>query len=1552
MLTPTRIRLVNVGIERPRFPDLIIDMRAGIDAEDVVIMLQNGGGKTTLISMWLHLYEPHRNRFLAKMAQRAQKKDGPPKEFDHYIPVGQTTYLVCEHAIPDAAPNLFGQVPRLVAGYAAWRDSDAQERAEERFFCFVSTDELTFDTLPLRSTTGQVTDRDTFFDSLTAAKQHHPTLQLADETNDRRWQDELRSHKFDLDFLRQFLLRMNVDEGATDRLFTYNSSRTFINSLVDILADDADIKVITDQLNRLRGKVASRTVNLATEQFLEAAIKHTRLLADSAATYTSELKARDAALSQWAHASHVVEQWTQLTATTLSRVDAIVEDARDRHDTARDQHRHLSQQHAASMVRRRDMELEQVRADLAAAEREVAAATHEQHVAHACTYLAATATHAQIKQQAAEQIASKENAAAPLRDRLATAAHALTGRYTAEAADLAGQRRQIDTDDKTARQEQQRIVEAQPVLAGQRTDARRDLEDVKQRRKDGEILRRQLGDAQTLLPGESGQQALDRHQSAAADARRDRTHAAAGATAAVAAAKRATADARALQSSINEANSAITEAELRQQSWKKASDQLGAALLQSGLIDIDVVSLDDHADILESTLRGHRDTLRAQVRDHSIAASHLDRNVEALHREHLLPPRRDVEVLAATVRAATNCTVYPGWQWLAALPSPELAEEIARRHPEVADGLVVAIDDDYPQIAAWLTTHSAQLNLAEPVVVTTIAAFQTPSADEVPERVVVLPDPAHWDKAAGQQAIETTRDRHQQALLDQDAAQNRASEVDHLLRELDRWQTEIGSGAQDRLATTISGLHDDHTALVDQQNQLYQEAHEAESLAEQLGAQVDQHRQAEQAALDHARGASTLATFDAEIPELAERASDAQARYDNAERQIRQGKERSRVLEQIREDYARLRDKLLVKDHDLRGRQTALSVIVTTHPAAPDSDTSAFDATSTDALREQVQSLQAEYDGLVTDDELRLTIRSADTQIDRLAEQLAALDVRARHDAQQRHTADPQRSQAAWEHDLFVAGDAVRQADKRRGELTERERGAQRDFEAAQDADGANTPLRVEWDSGTLDMLIQLQQQLATNIATATAQRKEAAKDIDAALSAQTRLVTFTSTVKDRFTSNLESAATRLAAAGKLGRTIDLADLRFQTDPAVSDDTDPATRRLSAIREALEDAADSGNLAAFTPALHRLNPDDLQPLVEKTVGDLDAVDHRYRQAEDRAHAHAEALAQCTRRAPKEAAAKIVDRLASESIDELIANATSNHHNASQRLSAVQSELRNFDKELDASVLAVKTVIETIRKRIKTTTRQSRLPSDPQLGRWAGQDFLRITWTEVSRDARHDQLRQAFARMITTEAGDQSPIHQLVEAITTNLAVSILIPKVPFDGTHYPIEQLSRRTSGGEGVTAGILIAALMQSMRANNPTFLIVDNIFAKVSEPGLLRLIQHVARGLRVQLILLTPSRDEHALSAFHHWIQLKIEGNDSNHTIVVPDSVPTAAIPQQLRRQALVAAPGVSAAVSALGMTSAVVSFTDPTLGATITPAATEADALLAATAVEEPA
>jgi hypothetical protein len=299
----------------------------------------------------------------------------------------------------------------------------------------------------------------------------------------------------------------------------------------------------------------------------------------------------------------------------------------------------------------------------------------------------------------------------------------------------------------------------------------------------------------------------------------------------------------------------------------------------------------------------------------------------------------------------------------------------------------------------------------------------------------------------------------------------------------------------------------------------------------------------------------------------------------------------------------------------------------------------------------------------------------------------------------------------------------------------------------------------------------------------------------------------------------------------------------------------------------------------------------------------------------------------------------VNRLKSATLDELIINAGNNDYDAGQRLAAVQAELQTFGTELDHSARVVSATVETIRGRIRTIASRSKLPLDNRLGVWSGQEFLKIHWSESGRDNRQKLVRDALEVMIGPDAKpaagtaraaatrSQAPLEVLLEAITPNLRAEILIPKVPFDGRHYPMEELAMRTSGGEGVTIAVIIAALMLSMRSHGhreQTFLIIDNIFAKVSEPSLLRLIRYVARGLLVQLILLTPSRDEHALSVFSNWVQLKLQIAGSQ-TLVAPASIAASDIPRQLRREPLVA----NTYPAVLDTTAVKITVTDPSLG-----------------------
>ncbi len=151
--------------------------------------------------------------------------------------------------------------------------------------------------------------------------------------------------------------------------------------------------------------------------------------------------------------------------------------------------------------------------------------------------------------------------------------------------------------------------------------------------------------------------------------------------------------------------------------------------------------------------------------------------------------------------------------------------------------------------------------------------------------------------------------------------------------------------------------------------------------------------------------------------------------------------------------------------------------------------------------------------------------------------------------------------------------------------------------------------------------------------------------------------------------------------------------------------------------------------------------------------------------------------------------------------------------------------------------------------------------------------------------------------------------------------------MPFDARHYPIEELALRSSGGEGVTAAVIIASLMLAMRRRrnaDRTCLIMDNPFSKVSEPVLLQLMRLVANGLNVQLVFLTPSRDEYALSVFRTWVQLRVDGGHDS-AAVVPTGTESQATRDTLRIGTLDAKPQTFNPVAAMAMTAATISFRD---------------------------
>ncbi|GGJ90526.1 hypothetical protein GCM10010123_20450 [Pilimelia anulata] len=1538
MLAPTRLRLVNVGIERPRFADLIIDMRSNGQPDDTVIMLQNGGGKSTLNAMWLHAYEPERDKFLASLSIRHQGKAGKRKRFEHYIPVGSTTYVVCEHAIAGATEDLFGRAPRLVVGYAAWRDNEAQDRAMELFFCFQSTDALTFDTLPVRGADGQPVPHQDFLDHLLRAKQDDPTLQLAHTNHQGKWSAELASRGFDLEFLRQFLLQMNLDEGAADRIFTYKDSRSFLNSLINVLAEPRDFDTVAREVQRLGGKVSHRDVDLATQEFLATARRFTDPLAAAADRFKTQKDAREAALLKWASASSLVGRWIATADAAATHVSRAHDAATAAKENAQNEQRRLRGQQGALRAHCCKLEGEQAASEASQAVSEVAAARQGFLAAQAAVVIAERATAMSDRGHAQKLLDQKVCDAAPLRQQLAATAGVLADRLDTEIEVLAGK-------DGEARDQQQadaaRVTELEQGTAGcirQQAEAQQDLDRVAEELAGGRVLRGQLRSDGWLESGESAELALQRHERTATAARGNIVTREQRAATAEAAEVAATGRAEALQPELDTSTQAIAAAETTVSEWQRRTELLGKDVSESGLVEVDTVDLDEQADIIVNAIRSRVEAARADARTKAVRASQLERDVLALESSELLPPRPEVEDLVRQLQQQTNRGVMSGWTWLSSIPA-DTAVTLLRQCPELADGIVVAIEDDYAPVEAWLVQNSGSIAVSGPIVVAAVTSFMQPGTSR--PHHVVLPDPALWSKSEGRDALHRVGAKLEAALAGRDAAETIITSGETLTRELERWITDIGAGSIGRLEDSIGQMASAHRELVEQRQAHLQEAKAARGEAVEHRRVAGEQRTTAAQAEEGVRQVRPLAEFDAADADRQERERDANLRLADARRRHGEHDDERRTIRERADELQEQRRSHALQERRLRDWLADARKFVATDSSEAGTPDPALADLPREALATRVHDLKGQYDGLVTDQDLRAKVTVADQRLDECTQRLAELGANAEQDGQARFDAAPHTALTDWRRAQDQAEQRCTQAAISQGAAEERKTAAAAALRRAQNEPGGRTVLEPAWQAATLEAANQNIEEIVRLLTEADDQVNRSRLALSDATAAKTRLAAFASTVKDRLAGALTAAARSLAAAGKLGSPVSLEDLEWDT-PTDLDLTNPVAARLAWMNDALQDAAQATDPLKIAPGIERFTATDLETFVTQAVADIDNVDRHYRTAEDQVHSYAEKLRQCSLNAPHKAAGTVVGRLKSAPLDELIANATSNDYDVRQRLAAVSADLQNFSTELDHSVTVVSTTVETIRARIRTIANRSKLPTDDRLGVWSGQEFLKIHWSESSRDSRRKLIREALEAMIDHDADWQpettgrkksstrtpAPLERLVEAITPNIRAEVLIPKVPFDGRHHPMEELAMRTSGGEGVTISVIIAALMLSMRSpsrKEQTFLIIDNIFAKVVEPSLLRLMRQVARGLRVQLILLTPSRDPHALSVFSNWVQLKVHVA-GQQTLVAPAAMAAADIPRQLRREPLVAAP---TATTVRDTTSAKVAITDPSLG-----------------------
>ncbi len=216
---------------------------------DTILNLENGGGKTTLLSFVFSCFDTGVDRFLKHI-------QNPNHRFSQYFsPDGQPGIILMEWVMP---PRVAGGKPyRLVIGQAVAIKAET-EQPDRVFFSFESNPGLTFESVPApKLNFAPVNTMNDFGRWL--ANAHKSAQDFFHTRVQHDWQAHLRDERLiDLEML-QLQVNFSAQEGGIDTGFlTFHSEPEFIRRFFSLTLDQgmaASVRqVVVDVCDKLRRK--------------------------------------------------------------------------------------------------------------------------------------------------------------------------------------------------------------------------------------------------------------------------------------------------------------------------------------------------------------------------------------------------------------------------------------------------------------------------------------------------------------------------------------------------------------------------------------------------------------------------------------------------------------------------------------------------------------------------------------------------------------------------------------------------------------------------------------------------------------------------------------------------------------------------------------------------------------------------------------------------------------------------------------------------------------------------------------------------------------------------------------------------------------------------------------------------------------------------------------------------------------------------------------------------------------------------------------------------
>lgn len=274
MLHLRRLRLENVGHPAAGFKSLVLDLTGGtssIDgvlapAVDVILWLRNGGGKSTLLSLFFSLFLPAKTDFIGH-------SEG--KSLADYVPDGRVSHVVAEwedSSRPADGPALVtGGVYQWQDGHKPADPGSGWERLVRRWYVFRPLPGvMDLDSLPVRCDAGQCT-QSSFLAELTAVHKAQRAVGLGIATDQTQWRDLLADVGLDPGVLR-IQRDMNREEGGITDLFRFATCEEFVDFLIDLICQPQQPSAVRSALEEQSAKLAQRPNRELEQQFLAQAV--------------------------------------------------------------------------------------------------------------------------------------------------------------------------------------------------------------------------------------------------------------------------------------------------------------------------------------------------------------------------------------------------------------------------------------------------------------------------------------------------------------------------------------------------------------------------------------------------------------------------------------------------------------------------------------------------------------------------------------------------------------------------------------------------------------------------------------------------------------------------------------------------------------------------------------------------------------------------------------------------------------------------------------------------------------------------------------------------------------------------------------------------------------------------------------------------------------------------------------------------------------------------------------------------------------------------------